>query len=118
MASHKANLGSLLDDVLADRRPAPAEAATPTAPLPSQPSSSPIPRATSERLTVSLSSDLVARIRGAVRTLKFGGGYPDLTLASFVSQALAQELRRLEDESGQTFTPFEGTLPAGRPLRR
>lgn len=112
------DLGSLLDDVLADRGVTLAPASPPVAPLRG---TAPAPETSDERrferLTVNLSPDLIMRVRGAVRALKFGGGYPDLTLASFVSDALAAELGRLERETGQTFAPFRGSLPAGRPIR-
>lgn len=112
------DLGSLLDDVLADRGVTPTHAPPPVAPLKAV---APGPDASDERrferLTVNLSPDLIMRVRGAVRALKFGGGYPDLTLASFVGDALGAELGRLERETGQTFAPFRGSLPAGRPIR-
>ena len=112
------DLGSLLDDVLADRGVTSVPTPPSVAPLKVV---APTPEASEERrferLTVNLSPDLIMRVRGAVRALKFGGGYPDLTLASFVSDALGAELGRLERETGQTFAPFRGSLPAGRPIR-
>ena len=113
------DLGSLLDDVLADRGVTSAPTPPPVAPI--KVVAAPAPEASEERrferLTVNLSPDLIMRVRGAVRALKFGGGYPDLTLASFVSDALGAELGRLERETGQTFAPFRGSLPVGRPIR-
>ena len=112
------DLGSLLDDVLADRGVTPASAPPPVTPLKAlAPGPGTSDERRFERLTVNLSPDLIMRVRGAVRALKFGGGYPDLTLASFVSDALGAELGRLERETGQTFAPFRASLPAGRPIR-
>jgi hypothetical protein len=99
LGARAARLADPLDDLLADA---------------SDPAADEAP-ADVLRRRLRLSTEIDAEVLDAAKDAVFWT--PGMTLAAFVTEALALQIQRLTDDRGEPFPPRTSALPPGRPVR-